>query len=86
MFDDGVIMISPTGTIGSIINVVPLRPDGQAIVAGIFGNRGILEYRYNRETRTQTWVSELTALAVPNAPKKLFYFEVQGVTATGVSE
>lgn len=86
VFDDGVIMISPTGTIGSIINVVPLRPDGQAIVAGIFGNRGILEYRYNRETRTQTWVSELTALAVPNAPKKLFYFEVQGVTATGASE
>ena len=80
-FDDGIIMLSPTGIIGSIHNVVPLRPDGQAIVAGIFGNRGILEYRYNRETRTQTWVSELTVLAVPNAPKKLFYFEVQGVTA-----
>lgn len=86
VFDDGVIMISPTGIIGSIHNVVPLRPDGQAIVAGIFGNRGILEYRYNRETRTQTWVSELTVLAVPNAPKKLFYFEVQGVTASGASE
>ena len=86
VFDDGVIMISPTGTIGSILNVVPLRPDGQAIVAGIFGNRGILEYRYNRETRTQTWVSELTVLAVPNAPKQLFYFEVQGVTAEAASE
>lgn len=86
VFDDGVIMLSPTGIIGSIHNVVPLRPDGQAIVAGIFGNRGILEYRYNRETRTQTWVSELTVLAVPNAPKKLFYFEVQGVTASGVSD
>ena len=86
VFDDGVIMLSPTGIIGSIHNVVPLRPDGQAIVAGIFGNRGILEYRYNRETRTQTWVSELTVLAVPNAPKKLFYFEVQGVTESGVSE
>lgn len=83
VFDDGVIMLSPMGIIGSIHNVVPLRPDGQAIVAGIFGNRGILEYRYNRETRTQTWVSELTVLAVPNAPKKLFYFEVQGVTSTG---
>lgn len=81
VFDDGVIMICPTGVIGKIFNVVPLRPDGQAIVAGIFGNRGILEYRYNRETRTQTWVSELTVLAVPNAPKKLYYFEVQGVTA-----
>ena len=86
VFDDGVIMLSPTGIIGSIHNVVPLRPDGQAIVAGIFDNRGILEYRYNRETRTQTWVSELTVLAVPNAPKKLFYFEVQGTTASPTSE
>lgn len=80
VFDEGVILIRPAGIIGSIYNVVPLRPDGQAIVAGIFGNRGIIEYRYNRETRTQTWVSELTCLAVPNAPKKLHYFEVQGTT------
>lgn len=80
VFDEGVILIRPAGIIGSIFNVVPLRPDGQAIVAGIFGGRGIIEYRYNRETRTQTWVSELTALAVPNAPKKLHYINVQGTT------
>ena len=80
VFEEGTILIRPAGIIGSIFNVVPLRPDGQAIVAGIFGGRGIIEYRYNRETRTQTWVSELTALAVPNAPKKLHYFLVQGVT------
>jgi hypothetical protein len=80
VFEEGTILIRPAGIIGSIFNVVPLRPDGQAVVAGIFGGRGIIEYRYNRETRTQTWVSELTALAVPNAPKKLHYFLVQGVT------
>lgn len=85
-FDEGVILIRPAGIIGSIYNVVPLRPDGQAIVAGIFGNRGILEYRYNRETRTQTWVSELTALAVPNMPKKMYYYEIQGETVEGTSE
>lgn len=83
VFEEGTILIRPAGIIGSIFNVVPLRPDGQAIVAGIFGGRGIIEYRYNRETRTQTWVSELTALAVPNAPKKLHYFLVQGTTPTG---
>lgn len=80
VFNAGTILIRPAGIFGSIFNVVPLRPDGQAIVAGIFGGRGIIEYRYNRETRTQTWVSELTALAVPNAPKKLFYYDVQGTT------
>jgi hypothetical protein len=57
---------------------VPLRPDGSAISAGIFGNRGIIEYRYNAATREQTWVSELTMLAVPNQPKKMFYYNIKG--------
>lgn len=70
-FEEGVMLIRPVGNIGTIKNVVPLRPDGSAIVAGIFGNRGIIEYRYNAETKTQTWVSELTVLAVPNRPKKM---------------
>jgi hypothetical protein len=81
-FNDGVILVRPTGTIGKIFNVTPLRPDGSAISAGIFGNRGIIEYRYNAETRTQTWVSELTVLAVPTMPKKLFYYNIKGKTET----
>ena len=47
VFEEGPILIRPAGIIGSIFNVVPLRPDGQAVVAGIFGGRGIIEYRYN---------------------------------------
>ena len=71
-FNTGVMLYRPSGNIGTIKNVVPLRPDGSAISASIFGGRGIIEYRYNAETRTQTWVSELTALAVPNRPTKMY--------------
>jgi hypothetical protein len=84
-FAEGVVLIRPTGVIGTIRNVVPLRPDGSAISGSIFGGRGIIEYRYNNETRTQTWVSELTVLAVPNQPKKMYYFEIAG-TAEVASE
>jgi hypothetical protein len=78
VFEPDTVLIRPQGVIGTIKNVVPLRPDGSAITAGIFGNRGIIEYRYNAETREQTWVSELTMLAVPNQPKKMFYYNIKG--------
>lgn len=78
-FNPDVILVRPEGTIGKIKNVVPLRPDGSAITAGIFGGRGIIEYIYNAQTRTQDWQSELTILAVPNRPRDMFYFE--GVVA-----
>ena len=84
-FNADVVLIRPTGTIGKIKNVAPLRPDGSAIVAGIFSDRGILEYIYNPQTRTQDWQSELTILAVPNRPKDMYYFK--GVEETSaVSE
>lgn len=82
-FNSDVVLIRPTGTIGKIKNVVPLRPDGSAVVAGIFDNRGILEYIYNPQTRTQDWQSELTILAVPNRPKDMFYFKGVEVTTAG---
>lgn len=71
-FNTGVMLYRPSGTMGTIKNVVPVRPDGSAISSYIFGGRGIIEYRYNAETRTQTWVSELTALAVPSKPTKMY--------------
>ena len=78
-FNPDVVLVRPEGTIGKIKNVVPLRPDGSAITAGIFGGRGLIEYIYNAQTRTQDWQSELTILAVPNRPRDMFYFE--GVVA-----
>lgn len=81
-FEDGVLLISPTGVIGELKNAVPLRADGQAIVASIFGGHGIIEYRYNRETKQQVWVSEMTVLPVPTNPSRLHYYNMVGVTST----
>lgn len=79
-FEQGVILVRPTGTIGVIKNVVPLRPDGQAIVGDIYGGRGIIEYMYNRDTREQRWQGEMTALAVPTRPNDMYYFK--GIAAS----
>lgn len=79
-FPDGVVLVRPSGIVAQIFNVTPLRPDGQAIVAGIFDNRGIIEYFYDARNRTQTWISELTVLPVPTRPKDMYYHEVQGTS------
>lgn len=79
-FEQGVVLVRPTGTIGVIKNVVPLRPDSQAIVGDLYGGRGIIEYSYNRETREQRWQGELTALAVLTRPQDMYYFK--GIAAS----
>lgn len=84
-FNDGVVIVRPTGTIGVIKNVAPLRPDSQAIVGSIYGGRGIIEYVYNRDTREQRWMGELTALAVPTRPKDMYYFHAYGSKASSAS-
>lgn len=84
-FNDGVVLVRPTGTIGVIKNVAPLRPDSQAIVGSIYGGRGIIEYVYNRDTREQRWMGELTALAVPTRPKDMYYFHAYGSKASSAS-
>ena len=73
-FADETIVIRPQGNIGVIKNVVPLRPDGQAIVGSIFGGKGIIEYMYNRDTREQRWQGEMTSLAVLTRPQDMYYF------------
>lgn len=78
VFEPGVFLIRPSGVIGKIFNVVPLRPDGSAITSRIFGGRGLIEYFYNPRTREQTWISELTMLAVPTMPSKMYYYNVIG--------
>lgn len=78
-FEDETILIRPTGNVGLIKNVVPLRPDGQAIVGSVYGGKGIIEYMYNKDTREQRWNGELTALAVPTRPKDMYY--MNGVEA-----
>lgn len=72
-FDPESYLIRPSGNVGVIKNVVPLRPDGQAIVGSVYGGKGIIEYIYDRDTRTQRWNGELTALAVPTRPQDMYY-------------
>lgn len=72
-FNANTYLARPSGNIGIIKNVVPLRPDSSAISAMIFNNHGIIEYRYDAKHKEQDWCSELTALAVPTRPSDMFY-------------
>ena len=75
-FNKNVYLVRPSGAVGVMKNVVPLRPDGSAISAQIFSGHGIIEYRYNEVTKTQDWVSELTALPVPTQPRTLYLLKI----------
>lgn len=75
-FNENVMLFRPTGNIGTIKNVVPMRPDTSYMYSWMFDKRGIMDYWYDPKTKTQHWESELTALAVPNRPKKLHRFVI----------
>lgn len=81
-FNEHIMLFRPTGDIGTIKNVAPIRSDASAVYQRMFGGRGLIEYYYDPRTKTQTWESELTALAVPNRPKKLHRFII-GKTEAG---
>ena len=70
-FNEHVMMFRPTGSIGTIKNVAPIRPDASHLHSKMFDGRGIMDYYYEARTKTQHWESELTVLTVPNRPKKL---------------
>lgn len=78
-FEEGVILVRPTGNVMEIKNVVPFRPEGSVITADIFDGRGIIEYVYDANARTQIWRSEMTALAVLTRPSDMYY--INGVGA-----
>lgn len=80
-FDEGVVLIRPTGNIGIIQPVMIVRPDKSAVYADIMNGWGVLEYFYNPQTRTQEWISEVSFLAMPTQPRNMYYFEVQGVAS-----
>ena len=75
-FEPYVFAIRPAGQIGTIKNVIPMRPDRQAITTLIYGGRGIIEYRYDVKQKVQEWVSELTALLVPFRPKDMYFLKI----------
>lgn len=83
-FNENVLLFRPTGNIGTIKNVAPMRGNNSAFYARMFEGRGLIETWYNPETKTEYWESELTVLAVPNRPKKLHRF-ILGKSAAGAS-
>lgn len=80
LFNENVLLFRPTGNIGTIKNVAPMRGNNSAFYARMFEGRGLIETWYNPETKTEYWDSELTVLAVPNRPKKLHRFILGTIT------
>lgn len=67
-FEEGRMLLRPSGNVIKIIPVAPMRPDGSAISTTIFGGRGIIEYWYEPRKKVQTWRSEMTCLPVFTVP------------------
>lgn len=84
VFEEGVVLIRPTGNIGIIQPVQVVRPDKQYVYANFMNNWGIIEYFYDGRHKTQEWISEVSFLAVPTRPRDLHYFEVEGVAEVAV--
>lgn len=79
VFEEGVVLIRPTGNIGIIQPVQVIRPDKQYVYADFMNGWGIIEYFYDGRHKTQEWISEVSFLAVPTRPRDLHYFEVEEV-------
>lgn len=81
-FDFGTITIRPGGLIAKIKNVTPMIPDDNSIYARIFGNHGLVAYRYDAKQKTQEWCSELTVLPVLTRANDMYFLKVCADGAT----
>nr|DAQ74100.1 MAG TPA: Putative capsid protein [Caudoviricetes sp.] len=79
VFEEGVVLLRPTGNIGIIQPVQVIRPDKEYVYANFMNGWGIIEYFYDGRHKTQEWISEVSFLAVPTSPRDLYYFEVEEV-------
>lgn len=79
VFEEGVVLIRPTGNIGIIQPVQVVRPDKQYVYANFMNGWGIIEYFYNGRQKTQEWVSEVSFLAMPTRPSEMHYYNVEEI-------
>ncbi len=77
VFEEGVVLLRPTGNIGIIQPVQVIRPDKEYVYANFMNGWGIIEYFYDGRHKTQEWISEVSFLAVPTRPSDFYYFEVE---------
>lgn len=85
-FDEGRMLLRPSGNIITIIPVAPNRVDSSAVIStDIFGGRGLIEYWYEPREKVATWRSELTCLPVFTAPSQVYNVAFTEMEATGAS-
>lgn len=72
-FEEGRMLLRPSGNIITIIPVAPNRTDHSAVIStDIFGGRGLIEYWYDPREKVSTWRSELTCLPVFTVPSQCY--------------
>ena len=81
VFEEGVVLLRPTGNIGIIQPVQVIRPDKEYVYANFMNGWGIIEYFYDGRQKTQEWISEVSFLAVPTCPSDLYYIEVEEIAS-----
>lgn len=85
-FEEGRMLLRPSGNIITIIPVAPNRVDSSAVIStDIFGGRGLIEYWYEPREKVATWRSELTCLPVFTAPSQVYNVAFTEMEATGAS-
>ncbi|WP_305156191.1 hypothetical protein [uncultured Muribaculum sp.] len=85
-FEEGRMLLRPSGNIITIIPVAPNRPDSSAVIStDIFGGRGLIEYWYEPREKVATWRSELTCLPVFTVPSQVYNVAFTEATTTGAS-
>ena len=85
VFEEGVVLLRPTGNIGIIQPVQIIRPDKEYVYANFMNGWGIIEYFYDGRHKTQEWISEVSFLAVPTCPSDLHYIEAEEIAEAGVA-
>lgn len=74
-FEPDVLVWVPDGTIGTVKSVMPLTvPDPAAAYGRFINGKGLLTVTYDASKKCQAYETELTALAVPTAPQRMYYF------------
>lgn len=74
-FASDVLVWVPDGTIGTIKAVMPITVDDPAAAyAHFMDGRGLLTVSADASRKCQAFETELTALAVPTVPQRMYYF------------
>lgn len=83
-FAENVLVFRPSGSVGTIKNVVPYRMAGpvpNGTYAPIFGGRGQVIHEVKPLQHVEYIESELTALCVPNIPQLMYYVNLTGTAS-----